>query len=110
LLNIADAMSKLPGDVTTLKALRIKLSLATSSAPSQALESVYRLANSAVAQESSALASITNAEKVVVQKPTDSFAILALGRDVISATSDAATANAYLSLDHTLIVSSCRVG
>jgi hypothetical protein len=101
-------MAELPVDVTTLAKVHGKLAGAASSAPNSTLRAVFRLAASAVNRESAAITNVVSAEKAVVANPTHSASVMALATQIIATTSASAVANAYLLVDHSLVVKACK--
>lgn len=105
---IASAVSKLPSDVTALKKIHAKLMSAVGAAPSSVLTDVIRVAANSVAKESSAITEVISVEPTVLSDPKNSSAVVDLAQDLIAATSAAATANAYLAVDHSTIAEVCK--
>jgi hypothetical protein len=105
---IASAVSQLPGDVTALKKIHAKLIAAVASAPSSTLANGYRVAASSVLKERTALTDVLSEEAAVFANPKSSSDVMALARNLIAAIGAAATANAYLTVDHPLVSQSCK--
>lgn len=105
---IASAVSKLPGDVTTLKKIHAKLMAAAAAAPSAVLAGVLRIAADSVSKESTAITGVMSEEAAVFADPKSSSSVIALARDLTAATSAAATANAYLAVEHPMIAEVCK--
>lgn len=105
---IAKAVSLLPTDVTTLDKLQTQLAAGAAAAPSSALASVYRVAATQVNNEGSDVSSIIKDERALLTSPKNYSFELALVSDLISATTAAATANAYLSVDHASVLRACK--
>ena len=105
---IASAVSKLPNDVAALKKIHTKLIAAVAAAPSPALAGAIRVAANSVAKEGTAITEVMSEEVAVYANPKNSSAVIALAQDLIAATSAAATANAYLAVEHPTIAEVCK--
>jgi hypothetical protein len=105
---ITAALSKLPGDLATLKRERGELAAAAAGAPNATLAAIYRVAASAAGSESADLERVENEAAVVLLDPESSAGIAALANDVIAAAKDAATVDAYLDVDRSQVASACR--
>lgn len=105
---IASAVSKLPDDVTALKKIHIKLIAAVAAAPNPVLAGELRVAVGSVAKESTAITGVMSEEVAVFANPKSSSNVIALARDLIAATSAAATANAYLAVGHPMVTEACK--
>jgi hypothetical protein len=105
---INTAVSRLPADVTTLNKDHVALLAATSVAPSSTLAGVYRVAATQVSVESASVTAMIKDVKTVLAHPKNSSDELALASQVVKATKAGATANAYLAVDHALVVKACH--
>ena|GEM_PF-4170380 len=105
---IANAVALLPTDITTLNKLHARLVAGAEVAPSSSLANTYRVAATQVNNKSSDVTRIIKDERAVLTSPKSYSAELALVTDLISATSAAATANAYFAANHASIVKACR--
>jgi hypothetical protein len=103
---IAKAVKLLPHDVTALKKEHVKLLAAGSSAPNATTRSLLRDAAAAVSTEGVALNGVISLEIDVALDPS-SGAIMSLARKLIVATSAAASASTYLSVERTEGPRSC---
>jgi hypothetical protein len=105
---INTAVSRLPNEITTLNKDHVALVAGSADAPSTALASVYRTAAAQVALESADLTSMIKDVEAVLAHPKEDSTELALAKDMVSATTAAATATAYLNVDHSTVVKACR--
>jgi hypothetical protein len=107
LRDIMKAAAKLPADVRALKATASRLSGAASRDKSAASASILRSASASVSKEVVVLDGLIAQEPDAVLNPTSSE-YLSLAKKLLNANSDAAVANAYLSLAHPYVAQLCR--
>jgi hypothetical protein len=103
---IAKAVKMLPRDVDALHKEHVKLLAASSSAPNATTRSLLRDAAAAVSSEGAALSGVISQEINVALDPS-SGAVMSLARKLIVATSSAASAKTYLSVERTEGPKSC---
>jgi hypothetical protein len=101
-------VAKLPNDVATLKKIHTKLIAAAAAAPSPVLAGAIRVAADSVAKESTAITEVMSEEVAVYMNPKNSSTVIALAQDLIVGIGAAATANAYLTVEHPMIAEVCR--
>jgi hypothetical protein len=107
LRDIMKAAAKLPADVRALKATASRLGGAASRDKSAASASILRSASANVSKEVTVLDGLIAQEPNAVLNPTSSE-YLSLAKKLLSANSDAAVANVYLSLAQPYVAQLCR--
>ncbi|HEY5111939.1 MAG TPA: hypothetical protein VII67_06365 [Acidimicrobiales bacterium] len=105
---INTAVSRLPAEVTTLDKDHVALLAGAPFAPNSSLVAVYRVAAAQVSAESTGITAMIKDVKAVLAHPQNSSDELALATDMVQATTAGATANAYLAVDHALVVRFCH--